>query len=201
MVYNIKYIYAIVFALLLSLGISCNSFATNPNGFNVTVAITDIKPHVTVLYLAIEHNPNIDTSLPHNIIIRSNNTNKTIISNPISIRSYNNLFTYQAELPNILIPELIEDIQQTIKSKKDKATQEYNDFEERMSYEVSKRWVNNEPMIQESYAEMKRLQEKETKLRNAIDNIEISYNTICKRHITISIEPSATNVEVYGSKP
>lgn len=188
-----KLVYAtILMALAIFLligGVSCDSLVLplSQNGFNITVTTIGTQPHETTLHLAIEHNPNINATIPHNITIRSNNTNKVITTNPISIRSSNNKFTYQAKLSNMLIPELIEEIKNTYNEKRNKAVQEYNKFVEKKDYELMRQLIKGNLV---SYEEMKRLEEKEGQLHDAMNHIKVNYNAICKKYITITIEPT-----------
>jgi hypothetical protein len=214
------YVFIILTCLLTTITImasACSNLenATNTIKDKVSEVIASDELHTSidevllrergcVFWITIKAGAKVDTSLHYNLTMTikdpyvSGDHTYTINNISISPPQYNPLYPYEElpfrvsmEVPKSTIPELVGEINKTFEDKQAKATAAFKDFEDRYAYKFAQDWSSGGKFPTESYDEMQRLMKKEKELQDAMDNVKIDYNSICKKYMKITIVPIA----------
>jgi hypothetical protein len=188
-----------LFALITIMAYACTNTG---NALQASINSVDVYPvdkDSCTFRILIEAGVNVDTSSHYDLTmtIKDRYTGDyTCTTTNISVTCpYSNkegTFELVAvEVTKTSIPELVEEIYKAFNEKKAETTAEYNEFEDKMSYELGQQWSSGGTFPKYSYDEMQRLLKQEKELYDAMTNIQIDYDSICRKFITISIENSA----------
>ena len=191
----------ILSTLISSCGNAPNSGFSNVNipfihtePFSITILgvfNTNQTSGISIINAQIKSNTNAD--LVGNYYVKIN-TKDHVFSKQVNI-SNNNGFT-DVDVPTSSISGLLAEINKQLTDKKAKATQAYDEFENKYKYQFGQALLSGRDItLGMSYDEMQKLKQQEKDLYDAMNNPKIDYDSICKIYISFSIVKNDANAK------